>query len=78
MNKQLKVWLTLTDGQDGSYSGHIHPTKEEALAELDRSEEELEEGSFYEDGILQETTLNVIEDEEGNLTLGKSFYFTTD
>ncbi len=62
---KVTVFATYTDGQDGSFSVSLHGTKEEALEDLGKTEEELEEGNIYEDGAMEE--LNLEFDENGKL-----------
>lgn len=75
--KQMKVWLAAVDCKDGSQAGYFYNTKEEALESLDRTEEELNKGTFYDDGAIKEITINVL-DSDGVLTLEKDFGFDTD
>jgi hypothetical protein len=63
---KINLWLTSKDCGDGSYTVSIVNTKEEALEILDRTEEQLSEGNTYEDGYLEEITLEL--DENGKLT----------
>jgi len=63
MKKTLHI--SYRDGQDGTHRVILHNTKEEALARLNRTEEELEEGNIYEDGYYAEAELEF--DEHGNL-----------
>lgn len=58
---KIKLIITARDGQDGSFSIDLHNTKKEGLDSLDRTEKELKEGCFYEDGELQEIELDIDE-----------------
>lgn len=62
---KIKLWLATSDGQDGSFNVDLYNTKEEALESLDRTEQEVKKGSFYEDGIIEQIELDI--DEEGRL-----------
>lgn len=67
---KVKCHLVFSDGQDGSYTINIVPTKEKGLEILDRTEEQLEEGTVYEDGVIKEVTLD-IEEKNGKFFLKK-------
>lgn len=62
---KIKLFIAASDGQDGSFSVKLFNTKEEALGNLKRTEEELQNGTFYDDGALEEIELEL--DEEGKL-----------
>ena len=66
---KLKLWLYSSDGGNGSFNVGLVNTKEEALEKLDRTEEEIEDGCFYDDGIIQEIELDI-----ENEKLVKAFY----
>jgi hypothetical protein len=71
--KKIKLFLAATDGQDGSYTVSFFNTKKEALKDLDRTEDELEGGSFYDDGQIKELTLEI--DNKGKL-INKEFHIS--
>lgn len=69
---KIKLWVSAKDMGDGSVSVCIINTKEEALDKLNRTEEEVENGCFYEDGMFEEILLDI--DENGKLV--KPVYIT--
>lgn len=73
----MYVWLAARDCGDGSQAGSFFNTKEEALKYLNKTEEELEEGTFYDDGGMEKITISII-DNDGVLSLEKPFRFDTD
>jgi hypothetical protein len=70
---KIKLFLAATDGQDGSYTVTLFNTKQEALDDLEKTEEELNEGCFYEDGQIQEMEIEI--DENGKLLNSYHFSF---
>lgn len=58
---KITLHAAYRDGQDGSFSVKLFNTKDEALKHLDRTEEELEEGNFYDDGAYEELTLDIVD-----------------
>jgi len=56
---KLNVWLTYSDGQDGSYFVTIQNTKEEALEQLGSTEEEIDTGNVYDYGYMQEVEIEI-------------------
>ncbi len=62
---RIQLFAACTDGQDGSYSVKLFSTRAEALKKLNRTEEQLSEGCFYEDGCIEEVVLDV--DSKGKL-----------
>ena len=56
---KIKLWLTFTDGQDGSYYVTIHNEKEEALERLNRTEDQMNNGNTYEDGYMSELDIEI-------------------
>ncbi len=58
-NKKIKLFVACSDGWDGSVSATLFNTKKEALEELNRSEEELENGTFYDDGMIIEVKAEI-------------------
>lgn len=62
---KIKLFVVSRDGQDGSFSFNLVNTKEEALKKLNRTEKQLEEGCFYDDGDYQEIELEL--DKNGKL-----------
>jgi len=67
---KLNVWLTYSDGMDGSYFVTIQNTKEEALEQLGSTEEEIETGNVYDYGYMQEVEIEI---ENGKLVKPISF-----
>ncbi len=67
---KLNVWLTYSDGQDGSYFVTIQNTKEEALEQLGSTEEEIDTGNVYDYGYMQEVEIEI---ENGKLVKPISF-----
>ena len=66
---EVKLWLSSSDGGDGSFNVNLNNTKEEALKSLGKqSEEEID--NFYDDGMIKEVLLEI--DENGKLL--KPFY----
>lgn len=57
---KISLWLSATDDGDGSISVHLNNTKEEALATLGKESEE-EITNMYDDGFLEEITLNIVD-----------------
>ena len=70
MNKLVNLVLSAKDCGDGSITVELHNTKEEALTSLNRTEQQLEDGCFYDDGMIEEITLELDE----NNKLVKPFY----
>lgn len=70
MAKQIKLNLfgACTDGQDGTFSMTLCNTRKAALKILEKTEEELEDGCFYDDGAIAEVELILIE-KDGKLQL---------
>ena len=62
---KINLCLSASDCGDGSFSVFLHNTKEEALENLNRTEEQLENGCFYDDGMIQNISLDI--DENGKL-----------
>lgn len=62
---KIKLQLASSDGGDGSFNVGLHNTKQEALKSLDRTEEQIEKGTFYDDGMFEEVELDI------NLETGK-------
>lgn len=60
---KLKLFAACSDGGDGSVSVTLVNSREEALEHLDRTEEELEEGCFHDDGSIEKVNVTLIEDE---------------
>ncbi len=71
---KLKLWLSAKDLGDGSFSIQLDNTKVEALEYLERTEEEIHDGCFYDDGMFKEIELEI--DENGKLL--KPFYINID
>lgn len=61
---KLNVWLTYSDGQDGSYLVTIQNTKEEALEQVGSTEEQLATGNTYDYGYMEEFEIEI---EDGKL-----------
>lgn len=74
---KCKVSVAVKDLGDGSQSVCIFNTREEGLEYLNRTEEELEEGNSYDDGILVDTEME-FELIDGNLLLKTPFKMYTD
>jgi hypothetical protein len=53
------------DMNDGSYRLSLFNTKEELLSDVGKTEEEIKNGTVYDDGQLLEVDINV--DEKGKL-----------
>jgi hypothetical protein len=77
MELKLKCFAVLKDCGDGSQSCSLVASKEDALESLDRTEEELKEGCFYEDGAYKEVTMK-FDFTDGKLTLIDGFYVSSD
>lgn len=58
---KITLHAAYQDGQDGSFSVKLFNTKREVLKYLDRTEEQLEEGCFYDDGAYEEVTLEIVD-----------------
>lgn len=60
---KIKLFAACSDRRDGSHTVKLFNTKQEALDELDRTEEQLESGDtcYYEDGVLEEIVLDIDE-----------------
>lgn len=56
---KLNVWLTYSDGMDGSYFVTIQNTKKEALEQLGSTEEQLATGNVYEYGYLEKVEIEI-------------------
>ncbi len=56
---KLKIFLTYSDGQDGSYFVTMQNTEEDALKQLGSTKEEVESGNFYEHGHMEEIELEI-------------------
>ena len=66
---EVKLWLSSSDGGDGSFNVNLNNTKEEALKSLGKeSEEEID--NFYDDGMIKEVEL----DFNDEMKLNKQFY----
>jgi len=63
---KIKLWLSASDGGDGSINVNLNNTKEEALEAINSTEEEIENGCFYDNGLIEEIELSF--DENGQLT----------
>lgn len=61
MTGKIKLFGAARDGQDGSYSVELFNTRQEALNELDRTEEELSNGCFHEDGGIAEVVIELVD-----------------
>ena len=77
MKLKLKCFAVLRDCGDGSQACSIVPTKEDALESLDRTEEQLADNCFYEDGCYKEVTME-FELTDGVLSLTDGFYVSSD
>lgn len=67
----------MRDGGDGSQSFELVGTKQEALTSLDRTEKEIKDGCFYDDGTFHKVTFE-IEEKDGKYTVTKGFSVDTD
>lgn len=63
---EIKAFAACWDGGDGSTSVVIYPTRDEALKSLNRTEKQLEEGVYYDDGIIREVFIEI--DNKGELS----------
>jgi len=61
---KVQAFITYSDGQDGSYFVTIEGSLQDALNQLDRTEEQLAEGNVYDDGYMKEIELEI---EDGKL-----------
>jgi len=69
--KSILFW-SYRDGMDGSHIVKLHSKKEEALKELSRTEEELQNGNIYDDGSFGEIEVEL--DENGKLVSEVNIY----
>jgi len=74
-NKEIKLDLFLTrkDCGDGSITIGLFKTRKECLERLNRTEEQLENGSPYDDGTIDEVSIT-LELIDGVPSLKEGFY----
>jgi len=77
MKLELNCFAVLRDCGDGSQACSIVATKEDALESLDRTQEQLDEECFYEDGCYRQVTMK-FELTDGVLKLTDGFYVSSD
>ena len=68
----INCFLTKKDCGDGTVTICLFKTRQECLDKLNRTEEQLEEGDTYNDGCIEEVSLEV-EAINGVLCLKKGF-----
>ena len=73
----VSAYAVMKDCGDGSQSFLLAGTKEEALTCLDRTEEEIEHGCFYDDGAFREVSFE-LEEKDGKYVVTKGFFVDTD
>ena len=78
MLRKLDVFVAIRDNGDGSQAFNLFNKKATALMYLDRTEEQLENGSPYDDGILREAVIELWDDMQTGLSLAKPFSMDTD
>lgn len=76
MSIKVKAFAAYRDGQDGSCSVSICGTRELALENLDRTEEQLQQGNMYEDGAIDEIEIEVEQQADGTFVLINAPYFS--
>ncbi len=78
----FRAFIAMQDNGDGSQGVFIGNSREECLEHLDRTEEQLEDGTYYDDGIIIEREFNLEELDETLdgiiLKLSKNVRFDTD